>query len=298
MEPFFTVIIVCLNPGDKLAQTLQSVEKQTFYNFEVIIKDGLSGDGSLSCAYALQRKWEEEAGKGKDGRDGRRLAVISRKDNGIYDAMNQAAEEAKGSYVYYLNCGDRFASQTVLAEMADFISGIQEGKRDKASAWRGIFYGDIFERLTGQRVASNSHMDAFACYRNVPCHQACFYSRELLLEHPFDTGYKVRADYEQFLWCFFRNIGEDGGQNGTDFIYKEMIIADYEGGGFSESRENRKLSAKEHREITGKYMSFGQLLKFRLIMLLTLSALRTKLAENEKTSGAYNKVKEMIYRRK
>ncbi|MDE6962825.1 MAG: glycosyltransferase, partial [Lachnospiraceae bacterium] len=275
MEPFFSIIIVCLNPGDKLKSTLESVENQNFHNFEVIIKDGLSGDGSLSYAYELQRAWEKEQNRGK-------LTVICRKDAGIYDAMNQAAKEAKGKYVYFLNCGDEFASETVLEEMAEFISGRE-----------GVFYGDIRERQTGQRVASNPNIDAFACYRNVPCHQACFYSRELLLAHPFETKYKVRADYEQFLWCVFENGGRTGGQESTGFFYNNMVIADYEGGGFSETGENRRLSAKEHREITGKYMSAGQLFKFRLIMLLTLSHLRTYLAENERTAGIYNRVKGM-----
>ena len=280
MGPFFSIIIVCLNPGDKLADTLNSIEKQTYRGFEVIIKDGLSGDGSLSYAYDLQKTWEKE-------QNPRKLTVICRKDAGIYDAMNQAAKEAKGKYVYFLNCGDEFASETVLEEMAEFISGRE-----------GVFYGDIRERQTGQRVASNPNIDAFACYRNVPCHQACFYSRELLLAHPFETKYKVRADYEQFLWCFFENGRRTGGQKSTDFFYNNMVIADYEGGGFSETGENRRLSAKEHREITGKYMSAGQLFKFRLIMLLTLSHLRTYLAENERTAGIYNRVKGMLYSRK
>lgn len=291
ITPLFSIIIVCLNPGDKLKSTLESVENQTFHNYEVIIKDGLSGDGSLSYAYNLKRVWEKEKNPGM-------LTVICRKDAGIYDAMNQAAKEAKGKYVYFLNCGDEFASETVLEEMAEFISGRT-----------GIFYGDIRERQTGQRVASNPNIDAFACYRNVPCHQACFYSRELLLAHPFETKYKVRADYEQFLWCFFEkrkcaqeSRREDSGDadsgSGTDFFYNNMIIADYEGGGFSETGENRRLSAKEHREITGKYMSAGQLFKFRLIMLLTLSHLRTYLAGNERTAGIYNRVKGLLYRRK
>lgn len=291
MKPFFTIIIVCLNPGKKLAGTLKSVERQTFHNYEVIIKDGLSKDGSLSYAYDLQRAWEKERCAGS-------LAVISKKDAGIYDAMNQAAAEARGNYLYFLNCGDEFASQTVLEEMAGFISGRA-----------GIFYGDIRERQTGQRVASNPHIDAFACYRNVPCHQACFYSRELLTAHPFETKYKVRADYEQFLWCFFekRECAQEGrpedgddadSGSGTGFFYKDMIIADYEGGGFSETKENRQISAKEHREITGRYMSARQLFKFRLIMLLTLSHFRTYLAGNERTAGIYNRMKGMLYGRK
>lgn len=44
---FFSIIVVCLNPGDKLKKTLDSIEKQSFRDCEVIIKDGMSKDGSL-----------------------------------------------------------------------------------------------------------------------------------------------------------------------------------------------------------------------------------------------------------
>ncbi len=283
MQPFFSIIIVCLNSGDRLRSTLESIERQTFHNFEVIIKDGLSVDGSLNYAHNLLKEWEKENSDG-----GRKIRIFSKKDAGIYDAMNQAAGKALGRYVYYLNSGDRFYSEKVLQEMADFISASGGGNLP------GIYYGNVYERLRGQKVASNPCMDAFGCYRNVPCHQACFYSAELLREHPFLTEYKVRADYEQFLWCFF----EKGVRGEMRLAYQDILVADYEGGGFSETRENRKVSAREHREITEKYFTRRQLFRFRLIMLLTLSALRTKLAENEKTAGVYNRLKGIFYAQK
>lgn len=305
MQPFFSIIVTCLNAGDKLKGTLESIEKQAFRDFEVIVKDGGSADGSLMSAYGMARKWKKNPELWKAGRKGETEAageterreqqgseaawpgfkIVEKKDSGIYDGMNQAVGEACGRYVYFLNCGDRFYSETVLQEMADFIRG------EKAEGKPGIFYGNIFERLTGVQVASNPKMDAFGCYRNVPCHQACFYDRELLLTHPFETKYRVRADYEQFLWCFFMGVhGEKAG-----FFYKDMLIADYEGGGFSETKENRKISAAEHKEITEKYLTPGQLFKFRMIMLLSLAPLRTKIAENEKTAGIYNRCKELAY---
>lgn len=262
---FFSIIVVCLNPGDRLKKTLESIEKQSFRDFEVIVKDGMSKDGSLDYARELAPV----------------VRILEKKDRGIYDAMNQAAAEAAGKYVYFLNCGDCFYSEEVLEKMAGFI-------REKETAGiPGIFYGNIFERLTGQQVASNPHIDAFGCYRNVPCHQACFYDRRLLLAHPFETAYLVRADYEQFLWCFF--------QSAAAFHYTELIIADYEGGGFSETKENRRISQKEHKEITKKYIPARQLFCFKLIMCLTLAPLRTKIAENEKTAGIYNRLKKMLY---
>ncbi|MDE7332887.1 MAG: hypothetical protein K2O16_11765 [Lachnospiraceae bacterium] len=308
MQPFFSIIVTCLNAGDKLKGTLDSIEKQVFRDFEVIVKDGGSGDGSLVSAYGLARRWEKDSELWEAGRSGRveaagkkkakgqqsskapwpRLKVVEKRDSGIYDGMNQAVEETCGRYVYFLNCGDRFYSETVLQEMADFI------RRAGRKGTPGIFYGNIFERLTRAQVASNPKMNAFGCYRNVPCHQACFYDRELLLAHPFVTKYRVRADYEQFLWCFFTDAYGDK----TVFAYKDMLIADYEGGGFSETKENRKVSAAEHKEITKKYLTPGQLFKFRMIMLLSLAPLRTKIAENEKTAGIYNRCKELFYGKK
>lgn len=291
MQPFFSIVVVCLNPGEKLRSTLESIKRQTFLEYEVVIKDGGSDDGSLAAVWELFPEQAKECQKqqeaaDKEGEQLPKVRLYREKDRGIYDAMNQAAKRAEGRYVYYLNCGDLFSEEEVLFHMADFIR--------KSAAYKaklpGIYYGNIWERLTGQEVASNPQIDAFGCYRNVPCHQACFYSRELLLEHPFDTKYKVRADYEQFLWSFFAADHQK-----VTFAYLNMRIADYEGGGFSESAENRKRSAAEHKEITKKYMSPLKRITYRAILLLTLAPLRRALSKNEKTAGIYNKVKNGIY---
>ena len=278
MKPYFSILVVCLNPGNKLKTTLESIKGQSFHDYEVIIKDGGSADGSIEYVRALQAQ------------RGSSLRVIEKGDTGIYDAMNQAVAEAAGRYVYFLNCGDRFYSEQVLAQMKEFIESRTAGAGKRGEI--GIYYGNIYERLTAQVVSSNPHMDAFGCYRNVPCHQACFYSRELLLAHPFEVKYRVRADYEQFLWCFF--IGTK--QEKVAFAYQDLLIADYEGGGFSETKENRKQSVTEHKEITRKYMSRGQLFYFQAVMVITLAPLRTLLARNAKTAGLYNRAKSLLYR--
>ena len=82
---------------------------------------------------------------------------------------------------------------------------------------------------------------------------------------------------------------------GVSFIYKDILIADYEGGGFSETRQNRKLSAKEHQEIVRKYMPIGEVRKYRILMWVTLSPLRTWFSRNRVTSGLYNGLKKIYY---
>ncbi len=272
MRPKFSILVVCLNPGEKLKKTLASIKKQTFQDYEIVVKDGLSTDGSI--------EYLNEAAKEISA-----LRLIQAQDTGIYDAMNQAVGEAKGNYIYFLNCGDYFFDEHVLEDVAELI--------EKNPARAGIYYGNIFERVTRQVVTSNPNMDAFGCYRNVPCHQACFYDRKLLLAHPFETRYRVRADYEQFLWCFFTKDYKEG----VDFVHGDILIADYEGGGFSETSKNRKLSEKEHREIVKKYMPLGKVWKYRLIMWVTLAPLRTWIARNPVTSGMYNRLKKIWYER-
>lgn len=273
MQLEISVLVVCLNPGEKLKKTLDSIRIQTYRNYEVVVKDGLSTDGSLSCI---------KEGNG-DAYGFPELKLIEKKDSGIYDAMNQAVQESKGRYIFFLNCGDVFYSEMVLADMAELIC--------KNPSDIGIYYGNIYERVTGREVASNPRMDDFGCYRNVPCHQACFYDRKLLLAHPFETKYRVRADYEQFLWCFYTNELPEK----TAFVYGDILIADYEGGGFSETKQNRKLSSAEHKEIVRKYMPAGKVMKYRILMWITLAPIRTWIAGNPVTSGFYNKLKKLYY---
>lgn len=261
----FSIVVVCLNAGESLRKTVDSILFQTFSDYEIIIKDGLSVDDSLT----------------KLPKD-ERIRIFEKADTGIYDAMNQAVEKAEGEYIFFLNCGDVFYDKRVLEVVSGQIAEYM-GKRP------AIFYGDIFERLTAQRVSSNPHMDAFGCYRNVPCHQACFYAGTLMEQKQFDTGYRVRADYEHFLWCYFMGNAET--------IYMKLMIADYEGGGFSETKENRRKSAREHREIVSKYMSAVQIVKYKAIMFVTLSWLRSWAAGNSVTAGVYNRLKSRWYQK-
>lgn len=281
-SPMFSILVVSLNPGDKLVETVRSVAKQNYRNYEVIVKDGGSKDGSLDAL----RAYLQESGAPQQVR------ILEQPDTSIYDGMNQATQAARGEYLYFLNCGDFFTSEEVLAQAAKEIhAALQSSGSEKTAESDApkIFYGDILDALRGEVVASNPHINDFACYRNVPCHQACIYHYSLFGERGYNPAYRVRADYEHFLWCYFR-----GNANPH---YIPVTLASYEGGGFSETPENRKRSAREHREITALYMSGGQRLKYRMILLATLAPLRTKMAESPVWSGFYNKCKKRLYRR-
>lgn len=291
----FSIIVVCYNAGDKLQKTIESIRGQTEKDYEIIVEDGLSTDGSV-----------EKIAPGED------LKIFRERDEGIYDAMNRAISRAAGAYLFFLNCGDYLEDEMVLAKVRRCIEGgladrnkqkpdgiareagvFRERKvdalslTDRRSFPPHIFYGNIKERATGAAVMSNPRIDAFACYRNVPCHQACFYDKRLFAGRGFRTCYRVRADYDHFLWCYFRARAV--------MRYMPLTVVSYEGKGFSETKENRRRSAAEHRHIVRKYMSAGQIFTYRLILLLTLSPLRTYLAENPVTAGIYQNFKRKWY---
>ncbi len=275
MLPMFSIVVVTLNPGEKLIETIKSIRKQSFTDYQVVVKDGGSKDNSLE----MLREFLQE-----DAEMSERVRIVEKRDNSIYEGMNQAVQEAHGEYLYFLNCGDYFAHENSLSEIAEGI------RSHRSRGGNGlIFYGNILDALRGQLVPSNPHMDDFACYRHVPNHQACIYHRDLFAERGYNPEFKVRGDYEHFLWSYFCKK--------ADPQYLNVTLASYEGGGFSETKENRIRSAREHKVITQMYMSKGQLLKYRAIMLLTLAPLRTKMAESPAMAGIYMRAKKFLYRR-
>lgn len=266
----FSIVVVALNPGEKLEYTLESILTQEYDGYEILLKDGMSRDGSVEKAAETY------------GTD-QRLRIFREKDKGIYDAMNQAIEKLKGDYILFLNCGDAFYDNKVLGDTANRIRAITSRQERPA-----IIYGDTYCMKTGAVVHSAPRITGFTCYRNIPCHQSCFYDARLFAEKRYELDYRIRADYDHFLWCYYR--GE------AQMAYLDRIVSSYEGGGYSESRENRGLDRREHRRITQAYMGRGELMGYRFLMALTLVPLRRLIAESGVLSGAYHKVKSVLYR--
>lgn len=295
-KPFFSIVVVSLNPGKRLKETLDSIVSQTFTNYEVILKDGGSTDDSLE-------KLQQEG----YFKDKNQIVIQQKKDKSIYDGMNQAVSYVSGRYVQFLNCGDYFYSSTVLEEVAAFIEserkknirfltkqvadiGQEEFAIEAVEQPTMIFYGNQYNRQQDTIVYSAPEINDFTCYRNVPCHQVCFYDSGLFEKRAYDLKYKVRADYEHFLYSIYEENAKG--------ISMPMVVASYEGGGFSETKENRKKSATEHKEITEKYLGKRKVLKYQMIMWLTLAPVRTRIAENPALSGIYNGVKNAIYKQR
>ena len=260
--------------------TMDSILGQTCTDFEVIIKDGGSTDGSVD-------PWENAAGNAGDAAVKGIVRFFQEKDTGIYDAMNQAVLKTSGEFVLFLNCGDTFADKKVLERTAERIAAEQAVG---TAMDRLVLYGDTLSEKNDVTITSAPRITGFTCYRNIPCHQSCFYSAALCKEKPYDLQYRIRADYDHFFWCFY--------QAKARFVHMGFSVASYEGGGYSESKENRDRDRREHQKITENYMSKAELFRYRAAMACTLAPLRRWVAESRVFSGAYHWVKERIYQRK
>lgn len=288
----FSIIVVCLNPGEKLETTLDSILGQTCKDFEVIIKDGGSTDGSVDAWMDSTELLGSAAGETDlqtadlplREKTSSKVRFFCQKDKGIYDAMNQAAAHANGEFILFLNCGDVFADEKVLERTRKRIEAEQAAGTDMD---RLVLYGDTLGKKNGVIIASAPVITGFTCYRNIPCHQSCFYSAALCREKPYDLQYRVRADYDHFLWCYYRA--------GAKFVHMDFAVSSYEGGGYSESRENRSRDRQEHKLVTEEYMGKGELLRYRAIMACTLAPLRRAMAESRVFAGVYHRLKERLY---
>lgn len=257
----FSIITVTYNPGEKLLPTVKSILDQTFTDFEIVIKDGGSDDSSLDTVRALGDE---------------RIKIFEAPDKGIYDAMNEAVKLSLGEFVLFLNAGDTFYSRDVLEKTAKAL------EEDDSLLKNTIAYGDTYFNLSKSLSKAPSRITGSVCYRNIPNHQAIFYSRDTLLNRGFDTSYKIRADFEHFSYCYFKAH--------TSFIYLDFPINNYEGGGFSEV--HKKLDKEEYKRAVRANIPLKERFKYRLILILTLHKLRGFLSRNEKTAAFYQKVKE------
>lgn len=127
-----SIITVCFNSAATIEAALASVAAQAWRDFEHILVDGGSTDGTLERALA----WRGHA-----------LRVLQGPDRGIYDAMNKGVAAATGDAIGFLNSDDRYADATALARLAagladaDFAHGdlvfVDPAHRGVLRYWKG-----------------------------------------------------------------------------------------------------------------------------------------------------------------
>lgn len=190
-----TIVTVCYNAATTLETTMQSIVGQDFDDYEYIVIDGKSTDGTLSVIQ-----------KFADHID----LLVSEPDHGIFDAMNKALTKAHGKWIYFLNAGDIFAGPNVL-------SSIPWSELDSKVA----FYGDmIYVRGTSEEHSRSR--DVSFLHESMPAsHQAFFVKTHAARETGFNVRFKYAADYNMMLHLI-NHYGD------ASFAHIPVTIAKYE----------------------------------------------------------------------
>ena len=165
-----SIITVNLNNKDGLQKTIDSVISQTFKDFEWIVIDGGSTDGSRE----LIEQYADHV-----------AYWVSELDKGIYNAMNKGIKAAKGEYLQFLNSGDWLWEASTLQKVFD------------TNPQEGIVYGDCVEP-DGSVQVFPSELDALNLYGNMLNHQASFIKKALFGDAGYDESYRYVSD-----WLFY-----------------------------------------------------------------------------------------------
>ena len=196
-----SIITVCFNAYEDLKKTMDSILLIDYIDFEYIIIDGGSLDGTKELLDKYSHYFQEKQIK---------FQYISEKDKGTYDAMNKGVLISKGDWINFMNAGDSFYSSNILSEL--FSQTI-----DKKV---GVLYGDTFQYYDfGSGIAQEK--DYLKDSKTMPfCHQSSFVKKELLLKYPFDLSYRIIADHNFFHQLRTANI---------KFQYIPIVISRYNG---------------------------------------------------------------------
>jgi putative colanic acid biosynthesis glycosyltransferase len=220
----FTVITIVLNDLPGLRETTNSVKAQAFSDFEWLIVDGGSKDGTVEYLKQLDHpncRWASE------------------QDKGLFDAMNKGLARATGQYVIFMNSGDRFADGEVLNRVDASLR--QDGQ------YPDLIFGDAYEETAGGDLLLKPARPARAINRGMfTHHQAMFYARNAVGDMRYDCKFRMAADYH-----FTSRLLASGARS----LYVGFPICIFERAGFSE--QNAAIGRRENLAVQKDVLRLG-----------------------------------------
>ncbi|MBK7899121.1 MAG: glycosyltransferase [Azonexus sp.] len=184
-EVLVSIITATYNAGAMLRHTIRSLREQVFRDFEWIVIDGGSTDGTFQLL---------------EGNKDLLSYWVSEPDSGIYDAWNKACAHIHGQWVLFLGAGDVLAAPDVLGRVAPYL--------DAADASQSLVYGRMQYLSAGKRVVLEEVGQAWEEIAGrweigrwvLPPHGAIFHRVSLFSgSEPFDARYRIAADAKLLL---------------------------------------------------------------------------------------------------
>lgn len=218
-----TIITINRNNAAGLERTMQSVTAQTRKDFEYVVVDGASTDGSQDVI------WNHAAAIDD------RIQWISEPDSGIYSAMNKGIRMATGDYVQFLNSGDCLASKDVVERMYCALE-----QNDSPS----ILYGNMLKAMPdGQtrrdRCFAGKSITLKGFIRGSLNHSPAYIKKSLFEKYGlYDERLKIVSDWKWYLQAIV--LGEETP------VYTDIDVTRFDMTGISET--NAELRESERRK--------------------------------------------------
>ena len=207
-----SIITINYNNRAGLENTIDSIISQTWHDFEWIVIDGGSIDGSKELIEQYQEHF---------------AYWCSEPDRGIYHAMNKGISHASGVYSLYMNSGDVFFEKETLAKVF-----IKERNAD-------LLYGDWMR--VGENFSQFTHyefpVEIYPIYRGWNfCQQALFIKTQILLNKGFDETYRVGGDTKRWVEAMLDN---------NSFEYMNIVVCNFDLTGISSTNNEVRLAERE-----------------------------------------------------
>ena len=218
-----SIITINRNNASGLEKTLKSIAGQTCKDFEHIIVDGASTDGSVEVIL----KYADSLGD--------RVKWISEPDKGIYNAMNKGITMASGDYIQIMNSGDCLVSDDVTERMNAAL---------KDSGYPSILYGNMLKdmpdgKLMRDKCFAGQEITFLGFYRGTLNHSPAYIRRSLFEKYGlYDEDLRIVSDWKWYLQAII--IGEEKP------VYVDVDITLFDMNGISET--NLGLRDKEKKE--------------------------------------------------
>jgi len=230
-----TIITVNYNNSEGLHKTIESVLCQDFTDFEFVIIDGASTDGSIDIIQQYN-----------DRKDYNNTITywISEVDTGIYNAMNKGIEKARGEYLLFLNSGDFLVSPEVLSEVFKirFTQDIAVGNCNVSKNGAVIFQASPPQEIS---------LDSF--WRKTIPHQSAFIKRDLFQKFGvYSENFQIHSDLEFFIKALILNK--------CSYCKIPVIVSDYNLEGISSIISYSSVSDSE------KEIIFNKLIPSRILI--------------------------------
>jgi putative colanic acid biosynthesis glycosyltransferase len=223
--PDISIVTVVRNDRDGLRATEESIIRQTSRDYEWVVVDGGSRDGTVEAIRSSRVE---------------RIGWVSEPDRGIYDAMNKGTRMSTGRYVVFLNAGDTFADESVIEKVVRSISRttMNEGPAPI------IMGGANFVLPEGETVPRRPREAGYMWHSLPTVHQSMFFPTGFVVRNPYDISYRVCGDYY---------LGALAHKHGLEFVVVDYPIVDFQVGGLSYQRPFQLMreAARVQRTVLG-----------------------------------------------